>query len=49
VGEPNAAHRKLLRQADELAYRKVKEFDFPHKRAALMHCGRAQFFSRVRL
>jgi acetyl CoA:N6-hydroxylysine acetyl transferase len=49
VGEPNAAHRKLLRYADELAYRKVKEFDFPHKRAALMHCDRAAFFARVRL
>jgi acetyl CoA:N6-hydroxylysine acetyl transferase len=49
VGEPNAAHRKLLRYADELAYRKVKEFDFPHKRAALMHCDRADFFARVRL
>jgi acetyl CoA:N6-hydroxylysine acetyl transferase len=49
VGEPNAAHRKLLRYADEIAYRKIKEFDFPHKRAALMHCDRADFFSRVRL
>jgi len=49
VGEPNAAHRKLLRYADELAYRKVKEFDFPHKRAALMHCARTAFFARVRL
>jgi acetyl CoA:N6-hydroxylysine acetyl transferase len=49
VGEPNAAHRKLLRYADEMAYRKVKEFDFPHKRAALMHCARADFFARVRL
>jgi acetyl CoA:N6-hydroxylysine acetyl transferase len=49
VGEPNAAHRKLLRYADELAYRKVKEFDFPHKCAALMHCARTAFFARVRL
>ena len=49
VGEPNAAHRKLLRYADELAYRKIKEFDFPHKRAALMHCDRTAFFARVRL
>jgi acetyl CoA:N6-hydroxylysine acetyl transferase len=49
VGEPNAAHRKLLRYADEVAYRKVKEFDFPHKRAALMHCERPAFFARVRL
>ena len=49
VGEPNAAHRKLLRYADAVAYRKVKEFDFPHKRAALMHCDRETFFATVRL
>ncbi len=49
VGEPRADHVKLLRYADEVAYRKIKEFDFPHKRAALMHCHRAEFFARVRL
>ena len=49
VGEPNAAHKKLLRYADAVAYYKVKEFDFPHKRAALMHCDREAFFDRVRL
>ena len=38
---------KLLRYADALAYEKVKEFDFPHKRAALMHCWRDPFFERV--
>ena len=49
VGEPNAAHKKLLRYADAVAYYKVKEFDFPHKRAALMHCDREAFFDKVRL
>ena len=49
VGEPNAAHTKLLRYADAVAYYKVKEFDFPHKRAALMHCDRETFFVKVRL
>lgn len=49
VGEPRADHVKLLRYADEVAYRKIKEFDFPHKRSALMHCHRAEFFARVRL
>lgn len=49
VGEPRADHAKLLRYADALAYHKIKEFDFPHKRAALMHCWRSEFFARVRL
>jgi acetyl CoA:N6-hydroxylysine acetyl transferase len=47
VGEPRVDNAKLLRYADALAYDKVKEFDFPHKRAALMHCWRDPFFDRV--
>lgn len=47
VGEPRVDNAKLLRYADALAYEKVKEFDFPHKRAALMHCRRDPFFERV--
>jgi acetyl CoA:N6-hydroxylysine acetyl transferase len=47
VGEPRVDNAKLLRYADALAYDKVKEFDFPHKRAALMHCWRDPFFERV--
>lgn len=47
VGEPRVDNAKLLRYADALAYEKVKEFDFPHKRAALMHCWRDPFFERV--
>lgn len=49
VGEPNAAHQKMLSYADNAGYKKIKEFDFPHKRAALMHCERERFFCEVRL
>ncbi|WP_282607869.1 GNAT family N-acetyltransferase [Pelagibius sp. Alg239-R121] len=49
VGEPKASHTKLLRYADAVAYYKVKEFDFPHKRSALMHCDRETFFETVQL
>ncbi|MBP0616401.1 GNAT family N-acetyltransferase [Jiella mangrovi] len=48
VGEPRADNVKLLRYTDPLAYRKIREFDFPHKRAALMHCDRGDFFATVR-
>lgn len=47
VGEPRIDNTKLLRYADALAYRKIKEFDFPHKRSALMHCARDDFFTKV--
>lgn len=49
VGEPRVDNAKLLRYADALAYEKIKEFDFPHKRSALMHCRRPEFFRKVRL
>lgn len=49
VGEPRIDNAKLLRYADALAYHKIREFDFPHKRSALMHCWRSEFFGRVRL
>lgn len=47
VGEPRVDNAKLLAYADALAYEKLKEFDFPHKRSALMRCRRAEFFGRV--
>lgn len=47
VGEPRVDNAKLLAYADALAYEKLKEFDFPHKRSALMRCARAEFFGRV--
>ena len=43
VGEPNAAHPHMIRYGEMIGYRKVKEFDFPHKRAALMICEREAF------
>ncbi|MFV0303245.1 MAG: GNAT family N-acetyltransferase, partial [Paracoccus sp. (in: a-proteobacteria)] len=47
VGEPRVDNAKLLAYADALAYEKLKEFDFPHKRSALMRCRRSGFFGRV--
>jgi RimJ/RimL family protein N-acetyltransferase len=49
VGEPRASHVKMLRYAADCAFDKVKEFDFPHKRAALMVCERRRFFTEVGL
>ncbi len=49
MGEPRVDNAKLLSYADGLAYEKVKEFDFPHKRSALMRCRRERFFEEVRL
>ncbi|KZL12662.1 N(6)-hydroxylysine O-acetyltransferase [Pseudovibrio axinellae] len=49
MGEPRVDNAKLLSYADSLAYEKLKEFDFPHKRSALMCCRRDSFFSKVRL
>ncbi|TDH38436.1 N-acetyltransferase [Pseudohoeflea suaedae] len=48
VGEPRADNVKLLSYTEPMGYRKVREFDFPHKRAALMHCDRDVFFRKVR-
>lgn len=49
VGEPRAAHQKMLSYCADAAYDKVKEFDFPHKRAALVCCERERFFREVPL
>ncbi|MBO0662309.1 acetyltransferase [Jiella sp. MQZ9-1] len=48
VGEPRADNVKLLRYTGPIGYRKIREFDFPHKRAALMHCERDEFFAIAR-
>ena len=47
VGEPRASHHKMLSYCADVAYEKVKEFDFPHKRAALVCCERERFFRQV--
>ena len=45
MGEPRADNKKLLRYLEYFpCYRKLKEFDFPHKRAALMECDRDRLF-----
>lgn len=49
VGEPRAAHQKMLSYCADVAYDKVKEFDFPHKRAMLVCCERERFFREVPL
>jgi acetyl CoA:N6-hydroxylysine acetyl transferase len=49
MGEPRIDNAKLLNYAAEVGYEKVKEFDFPHKRSALMRCSRDRFFAEVRL
>lgn len=49
MGEPRASHRKMLRYCADAAYETLKEFDFPHKRAALVCCERERFFRAVSL
>jgi acetyl CoA:N6-hydroxylysine acetyl transferase len=39
----------MLSYCADVAYDKVKEFDFPHKRAALVCCERDRFFKEVPL
>lgn len=49
MGEPRASHQKMLSYAADAAYVTLKEFDFPHKRAALVCCERDRFFREVPL
>ncbi|AWN40304.1 GNAT family N-acetyltransferase [Methylobacterium durans] len=49
MGEPRASHRKMLSYCADAAYETIKEFDFPHKRAALVCCERERFFREVPL
>ncbi|WP_237055049.1 GNAT family N-acetyltransferase [Microbulbifer sediminum] len=45
VGEPRADNRGILKYVERMpGWRKVKEFDFPHKRAALVMGERDAFF-----
>ncbi|KEA62517.1 N6-hydroxylysine O-acetyltransferase [Marinobacterium lacunae] len=46
VGEPRADHSHYIERLLRLGFERIKEFDFPHKRAALMSCSRESFFSR---
>lgn len=45
MGEPRHDNEKILKYVLSFkSWRKIKEFDFPHKRAALLECDRALFF-----
>lgn len=44
VGEPEASNERVLARLRETGWRKRGEFDFPHKRAALVTLDRARFF-----
>ncbi|MBO1014336.1 acetyltransferase [Achromobacter sp. SD115] len=45
VGEPRRDHLQQIRNLDRSGYAKVKEFDFPHKRALLVTLLRERFFA----
>jgi len=46
VGEPRADHVRQIKNLRHCGYEKVKEFDFPHKRAALVMLTRERFFTQ---
>ncbi|WP_218668148.1 GNAT family N-acetyltransferase [Vreelandella utahensis] len=48
-GEPDAGNKAMLRQLQHLTWSKCYEFDFPHKRAALVATERDAFFRETRL
>ncbi|SEL61686.1 Protein N-acetyltransferase, RimJ/RimL family [Roseateles sp. YR242] len=45
IGEPRADHVQQIRNLDRSGYAKVKEFDFPHKRAMLVSLLRERYFT----
>ncbi|WP_172806777.1 GNAT family N-acetyltransferase [Endozoicomonas arenosclerae] len=49
VGEPRADNKRLMKLIAPAGWSFVKEFDFPHKRAALLNCYRENFFQEVQL
>ncbi|MFE1599078.1 GNAT family N-acetyltransferase [Methylobacterium sp. ID0610] len=44
VGEPRADHAQQLRNLERSGFARIKTFDFPHKRAALVTLSRERFF-----
>ena len=48
-GEPDVANEALFRQLRHVTWNKRYEFDFPHKRAALVATERDEFFRNTRL
>ncbi|RYZ82704.1 MAG: N-acetyltransferase, partial [Proteobacteria bacterium] len=50
MAEPRSDNTKILRYVEVFpAWKKLKEFDFPHKRAALLECRRERFFQGTHL
>lgn len=49
VAEPRADNAKMIGYLQAQRFHCEKEFDFPHKRAALMVLGRERFFERCEL
>jgi len=49
VAEPRADNGKMIGYMQDQRFHCEKEFDFPHKRAALMVLGRERFFDRCKL
>ncbi len=47
LGEPRSDNKRLIRRLVDLGFYMEKEFDFPHKNAALMVISREVFFQRV--
>lgn len=47
MGEPRADNHHVVRITENIGMVKLKEFDFPHKRAALMCCDRSKFFDSI--
>ncbi|EKE70618.1 GNAT family N-acetyltransferase [Gallaecimonas xiamenensis] len=48
-GEPRADNTAMLKYLQWTSWQKRHEFDFPHKRAALLSCDRESFFLETRL
>ncbi|WP_204369160.1 GNAT family N-acetyltransferase [Methylocucumis oryzae] len=46
VAEPRADNAKMIAYMMNAGFYRAKEFDFPHKRAALMALSREAYFSQ---
>ncbi|MEE1673516.1 GNAT family N-acetyltransferase [Agarivorans aestuarii] len=46
MGEPRADNHRVVSITERLGLEKQFEFDFPHKRAALLQCDRQRFFTQ---
>jgi len=47
LGEPRSDNKHVATIANKVGLQKLKEFDFPHKRAALLCSERNDFFERI--